>query len=605
MSKVAPLENIDTRWTDLQCKRYDNERGIRWTKFYPKHLINFNSNLNLYGLKGSSWEYDEISSSWDHILSPGVISSSLGDDTLTKLGSGDYRCFDYTYRSFPSHLTDWPGRTTIDGGHEYKIEYRERTQWYNARIWNIRVTQHPKNIYYTAWEIGLAQNHNNSVEMQFKILDSYDLHSISNEENFYIPGFSYKLFKKGNEGLTLATRTPHGSNEYLQYPGGSQFEYANWHHIPYFENVTAASKIRGTDHWYQVELEIPSDQITSDTMFIMISPIWITTNGFESLNPGNMQFASLSKIIYYDNSNEKLRIGCGSFTDLPSGISQPADWNAEVDRSTRFIQKLNETHYGITEVHLLKKAKKMEPSWHILSPHWVLEKEVSLSYTEVKGVENFTGTLGPQKYRHIRVALNSAPEDILLATDDRIAAAILPQDDIIQKETEWAITSASGEMLGFGVEGITGFSSAGTVAGALPGALFGFKDLITNLDKAMNAENGLLRQYYQEKAIAGLFSMGLSFVPYFGAFELAWKIVIYYIASKYNFDIGKAKLSTLASPPDLVAFALAYLTPVLIPYELCEMPYLDATDKVQNRVDYKNLWRDEGDRYNVYVPPGI
>jgi len=590
MTNVVRLNTVEGGFGGVgHLLAVDDENGIRWTQYYPRHMLNFDSEISLMGLDGNSWE---IWGEDDNLGNEGVMDSDLDPSAVYDLGYGDFEVYNYDYITSDQYYTGYY-TSTVDGLSHYRIKYYLDGWDYNVYLRNSRTTKDPNGVYYTAWEIGLEQGYNNSVELQFHIASSHDYYDISNEDNMYLPAFAYKLYKKGSNGLSLSTRNQYSDARYLTYHAG-----------PVFEGIAQASAIDGKTHWYHTELRLPKEHISSNKMFIVLSPIWIKSDGQQVINPRVLNFASMSKLVYYDNVDEKLRVGCRTFNGLSSTIVKPNDWDGFIYNNYTIVKKLNDTHFRNTEVESVKKAKKSVSRWDMLSPHTTLEKVLSSESTVIEGVENFDGELATPKYETIMEGLNNAAQNAVLATDYKFAALKLPEDNLIAKESKWAVTSATGEFISevAAPELFSGITNVGKKAGTVATVVFGAVDIGISAYKYANTDNPILKRQYAEEMWATGVSIGLNLIPGYIFVEIGTKAIAYIvewtIGWPENVDVG-----TLADPGALIVFAVEYLIPGTIPSQFAKLALQDACNIHFNNVDLMNAFRSEGESFYVFIPP--
>ena len=560
----------------------ENEHGVRWTRYYPKHMLRFETDVRLCGLDGTSWD---IWGEDECLGNEGVLDSDISSDTLSEIGYGDYEVYDHTEKYEGSTIIMPYATATTDGLQHYKIVYALEGREYFINLWNTVIAKDPNNMYYTAQEIGLEKNYNNSIELQFKIIESRDKYDISNEENLYIPAFLYKLFEKGTSGMSLET----GKLVYYQ--------------PPVFDGIAQATEIKDKKHWYHTEIKLSKDNISQENMIIVISPIWIKSEGQEYLNPKNLKFASLSKIVYYNDG--KLRVGCRTFDDLHKSISMPSSWDGEVYKNYTSIKKISDSEYQVIEVKSIKKVKKDSERWDVRAPHTIYEQVLSSKSSKFDNVDDFTGEISTYKYEDIRKTLKEAAPDCVLATDYQIAAIKFPDANLLAKETKWALTAATSkfveeklapEIFGAGVKNLD------FKANAACAVVFGAVDISIAAYHYANTDNPILeRQYAEEMWSAGV-SIGLNLIPYYFIVELATKLIVYL----YEWIVGwpeDVNIGTLSDPAALIVFAVEYFIPSTIPSDFAKKALKDACNIMQDNVERINLLRDEGERFYVFIPP--
>ena len=587
LTDVVPmtiLEEEFLHWAYTQS--IDGENGVRWTKYYPTNMLQFDTKVRLCGIDGNSWD------TWgedEDLGNEGVMDSNPGPSSVWDLGFDDFEVYGYNYLNDDHTPFGLPYATMMTGA-RFNIRYQLRAVDYKLYLWNNKITKEPNNIYYTAWDIGLEEGYNNSIELQFKISDSRDKYDISNEENFYVPAFAYKLFTNGDDGLKFSTSGDKTSLIYKDYP--------------VFEGIAQATEIKDKQHWYYAEIKISKEHISSENMFIVIQPVWLNANGQEYLNPNNLRFASMSKLVYYDDVNEKLRIGCRTFDELHNAISKPSTWDGERYNNYTSVRKINDSLYSVIEIESLKKAKKHEYRWDIFSPHTVLEKVISSKSYTVDSVDNFTGNLGTSKYANVVSVLSSAAPDSILATDYKFAMIKFPETDLVERDKKWYITSRTSDLLSDELAPMI-FENTKHIsfkANAVCAVVVGTADIIQSGVKYLNTNNRILERQYAEEMWAAGVNIGLNLIPYWFFVELGVKVIVYTIDWAIGWPDG-VNVATLSDPGALIVFAVEYLICGDIPSDLAKKALRDACNILMNDVERMNLLRVEGEKFYVFIPP--
>jgi len=534
-------------------------------------------------MDGNSWDL------WgdDNLGNEGVMDSDISSSVIYDLGlgSGDFEI----YRIDGTGEKHWKGGALFsrtDGLNHYKIEYKLMASDYTAQLWNYRYTQSPNHEFYTAWEVGLLQGYNNSIEMQFKIQDSYDRYDMSNEDNLCFPGFSYKLYSKGQNGLWISNE-----DDILKY-GGEEV----------FQGVSQATEVK--DHWYRAELRIPKEHISSESMFILLSPIWIKSETeFVTMGTPPKNIASLSKLVYYSD-DEMMRVGCEKFDDLQKTSIKPSNWPGELYRNFTTVEKITENEYRISVTSLLKKTYK--PDGSFLGELYSLEKTISADTYTVNNLNNITGELSSPGYHLVIEELNDAPSETILTTDYYLTAIKFPEDNLLAEEIVWAAKTAFGEVLFENAlpaylkayEGVGSLKKLGYVINVVVGVA----EIAGNLKMYFETDNPLLQRQYAENMWATGINIGLDFIPFYFVFEMAWKAVIYIVDAIWGWPDG-VNVGTLGNPGALILFAIAYLIPGTIPSEMAQNALMDAYNFMQGEVDELNRQRVPGERFYVFIPP--
>jgi len=569
--------------------RYSNT-GTHWAEYYPFEMLKYETDVKLWGIDGNTmelWFEDE------NLGNEGVIDSDISADVIDDIGLGIGERITVHTVEERGERDSW-GRIyrLTDGGGKYEISYKIVCQKYHAHLWNDIPAKHPNNIWYTAWKIGLDTEHDNSVELQFKISPSYDHYSVSNENNLDIPGFIYKLYTNGDQGLKINQG----------YPGyvvnGGDFTYGG---------IAHGSHIK--DHFYRAELRIPKEEILSESMWIVISPVWINQNGGQdSLDPHNLGFASLSKLVYYPEDKELLRIGCNEFDDLSDPVYVPTDWRGESYFNFTTVQKLDDDLYrSITEAKVTRTCKMGDRCWD--DANIVLEKVIGQSSYDCES-QNFTGDFATSKYDYVRNTLIDTDIGSVLAYDYEEATICFAGIPTAVSEGKFAINSAVGEFYPktIGPALFRGGSKAVTKMGTITAIAFALPDLVQAGVNYATAENSIAKQQAKEQIIGAAVGLGLGLIgvaiggPYMLAFQLAWKGLIYGLDA-LGLIPSNCRVSTLASPEALIAFAITYLSGSP-PSELCERALLEANDLASDWVKEYDRG-DTSDMIHVYIPPNV
>jgi len=577
----------------LEFNRYAEVRysqsGCHWAEKYPYYMLRYEQDIKLWGIDGNTmelWLEDE------NLGNEGVIDSDISSDVVEEIGLG-------IGQDITVHTTEEIGErdswgtfySLTDGLEKYEISYKLVCQKYHAYLWNERPTRHPNDIWYTAWQVRFDTKHDNSIEMQYKITPQYDRYSTSNEDNPVISGFMYKLYKNGDGGLEINPGDP----GYVVNDG--DFIYGGIAHGSYIKN-----------HFYRAEIRIPKEEITSQIMWVVISPVWINKNGdMTKLDPHNLGFASLSKLVYYEDEKEVLRMGCNEFNDLTDEYYTDT-WRGESYVNFTSVRKLDEDLYeSITETKVIKTRKMADRCWD--DANIVLEKVVYQSSYRCNGT-NFTGEFNTSKYDYVRSTLIDADIGSVLAYDYEEATICFEGIPTIVAEGKFAATSAAGELyprtIGPGIFRSLPAKTAVKKMGYITAIAFSIPDFVQAGVNYATAENSIAKQQAKEQLIGTGVGLGISLIgvaiggPYMLIFQVVWKGLIYGF-DKLGLIPSNCRVSTLASPEALIAFAITYLAGSP-PSELTERALTEANDIASDWVKEHDE-EDESDLVHVYIPP--
>jgi hypothetical protein len=572
--------------------RYSNT-GTHWAEYWPAEMLRYEADTKFWGIDGNSWEL------WgenENLGNEGVIDSDISADVVGDIGLG-------IGDDIKVQLVDELGErqywgqiySLIDGLGKYKIAYKLIAQNYHAYLWNSMPAKHPNGLWYTAWKIGLDKNHDNSVELQFRISPSYDRYSANSEENIDVPAFAYKIYKNGDQGLSINQGDP----GYV-VNGGVDHTYGG---------IAHGSHI--VDHYYRAELRIPKEEILSENMWIVISPVWINEKGGQSsLDPHSLGFASLSKLVYYTEDNQLLRIGCDEFDELSNPVSIPTEWRGESYQNFTTVEKLDEDLYRlITNTKVTKTCKTGDWQWY--DPHIIFE-EVAYQNSYECSSTNFTGDLATSKYDKVRNAFIESEVGSFLAFDYEEAAIAYEGISAAVDIGKFALTSAVGELYPEIVGPALFRTSSTAIAKQNMGCIVAIALSLPEFAQAgvnyFTAENSIAKQQAKEQLIAAYAGLGLSLIgvaiggPYMLIFMVVWKGLIYGLDA-LGVIPSNCRVSTLSDPAALIAFAIAYLSGSP-PSELCERALMDANGLASDWVlEYDD--NDDSDRVHVYIPPKV
>lgn len=569
--------------------RYSNS-GTHWAEYYPYYMLKYETDVKLWGIDGNTWE---LWGTNENLGNEGVIDSDISEDVIDEIGLGIGDKIKVNTIEETGEKDSWGEfYSLVDGGRKYEITYKLVCQKYHAHLWNVLPAKHPNDLWYTAWRIGLDKDHDNSVELQFKISPSYDHYSVNSEENLDIPGFEYKIYKDGEYGLKINPGNP----GYVV--NGGEHTYGGIAHGGYIK-----------DHFYRAELRIPKEEVLSENMWIVISPVWINQKGErDGLDPHSLSFASLSKLVYYTEDKQVLRIGCNEFDDLSDPVSIPNEWRGESCLNFTTVEKLDDDLYrSITETKLTKTSKIGERCWD--DANIVLEEMIyQNSYTF--NSTNFTGELATSKYNRVRDTFLKSDVGSFLAYDYEEAAIAFAGVPLALSEGKFALTTAVDELypeeIGPALFRGVSTEAAKTSMSGIVAIAFALPDFAQAGVNYATAENSIAKLQAEEQLVTAGVGLGLSVIgvaiggPYMLVFQVAWKGMIYGL---YALDLipANCRVSTLSDPAALIAFAITYLSGSP-PSELCERALTESNTIASGWVqDYDD--DDKSDLIHIYIPP--
>jgi hypothetical protein len=282
----------------------------------------------------------------------------------------------------------------------------------------------------------------------------------------------------------------------------------------------------------------------------------------------------------------------------------PTNWRGQSYSNFTTVQKLEEDLYQVaTEVKVTKTVKIGDRCWD--DANIILEKLVSQTSYECTG-ENFTGELATTKYSKVRETFVESETGAVLAYNYEEATIKFPSIPNIINEGKFGLTSAIGELYPKAIgPALFKGASAATKMGAITAVALALPDLIAAGVNYATAENTIAKQQAEEQLWAtgiglGLSLAGLATGPYMLVFQLAWKGLIYGLDA-LGLIPAHCKVSTLASPEALIAFAITYLTGSP-PSEISERALTEASKAASDWVAIHDA-EDKTDLLHIYIPP--
>ena len=103
------------------------------------------------------------------------------------------------------------------------------------------------------------------------------------------------------------------------------------------------------------------------------------SHDISALDPHDLHFASMSKLVYYRDDNETLRFGVRNFEDLADPVYKPDTRQGEVYYNFTKIEKIGSDRYKIIDVNKVKKTYLVDTFVPFDGSYATLDKLLSAS----------------------------------------------------------------------------------------------------------------------------------------------------------------------------------------------------------------------------------
>jgi len=582
-----PLTGVESLGYNMMPHDADTFNGIGWTEQYATHMIRYDMVFALCGTNGSSYN-NWLDVSLDK---EGILDSDISEDAVLALGLGDGDIQAHWIAPISGQE-----RSSIfvveytDGLGQYSLTYRRDGINYRVWLWNIWPDPDPSGLWYTAWKIGLDKDHDNSLELQFQITPGSDSYYVDSDGNYDIPAFFYKLYKHGNDGLSLSRD---------RYYDETVTTLIN-HEDCVFGGIAQATPIPDSNHFYQAEIKLPADEITNDEMFLVLQPAWLRpgpsddSHDISALDPHDLHFASMSKLVYYRDENETLRFGVRNFEDLADPVYKPNTWQGEVYYNFTKIEKIGPDEYKTIDVSKVKKTYLVDPFGPFDGAYATLDKLLSASTVETTEA-NLVGEITTAKFVPIKQTLTNAERGAILTFDETQAIVEFPESSVGEEAIAFGLTTTIGILCDCG--------PWAPLLGPVSTVCFGAADIAVNLHLYYTTDNPIIKQQALEGIQAARINTGLNLIPFYFVFEIAWKGLIYELDLLIDIP-PELDINTLADPGALLAFVDAYFEPFTIPSQIAKNAFKEAEQRIIDHAEDINLnYRAPGEWYYLYIPP--
>lgn len=571
-----------------------------WSDQFPKGMIRFDQDYIACGLDGRSeiwkWEREGLGGHprFDHSAGDkGTRTSDITAATVKDTINEYWASTDFVAHAaaFDQHgwsdFCSWV--VTPDGWHPtgYKIFYTLNQDGYRVSFKNRWVATSPdpsdRPFRFFCQKISIATGTRQSVLFQYRHT-SGDRYSFTDDSSYTLPGFAYSLYRSDN--------------------------FDDDTNLPVFGNLALAVPI--TDNCYQVELRIPAEQATRDSLFLHVMPVWLTKLGDravhrEALDPATLKMCALVRKVQLAPGKE-MTLGCSGLTALADAIPAASAFaNPVVEKVTASytVEKRKEDgQAGAYVVSFAETTDQFLQAGTVLS--WLsVVKSATGTVATLAGLvdfENELGDLADTRYGKAMDAMQAASIGTILATDGTEAV-------LAYKDGDWIKGSLYTSKGGFGIlkevstlekiggeKGKLKFLNNAKGQAALTIAV-GAIEVGISVYESTQTKDDIVKLRCYETAGAAAVDTGISLIPFYGQIiEGAWSgsMLVYsqFITSQWVKDV-------CSSPGSAITFLFEYFAATEIPSGIAE----EAFDHCANAAcDYTQGLNDQNIP-SVFIQP--